>query len=103
MWWWIAAGILVVILVPVAIVVVPILTHVNQGSSGQADSGDDWPTSVTATGDDGRTRTLSVAADAGALDTSSLAPGERIVVTGSGFDANQGIYGAICVVTPATA
>jgi hypothetical protein len=102
MWWWIAAGILVVILVPVAIVVVPILTHVNQGSSGQADIGDDWPTSVTATGDDGRTRTLSVAADAGALDTSSLAPGERIVVTGSGFDANQGIYVAICVVTPAT-
>lgn len=102
MWWWIAAAVLVVILVPVAIVVVPILTHAPQGSSGQNanEQGDQWPLSITATGDDGRTRTLSVAADAGALDTSSLAPGERIVVTGSGFDANQGIYVAICAVTP---
>jgi hypothetical protein len=100
MWWWIAAGILVVVLVPVAIVVVPILTHAPQGSSGQEDPGEQWPLSVTATGDDGRTRTLSVAADAGALDTSTLAPGERIVVTGSGFDASQGIYVAICAVTP---
>jgi hypothetical protein len=101
MWWWIAAGILVVILVPVAIVVVPILTHVNQGSSGQADTGDDWPLTVTATGDDGRTRVLSVASEDGAvLDTSAIKPGDRIVVSGSGYDGGRGIYVAICAVMP---
>lgn len=105
MWWWISAGILVVLLVPVAIVVVPILTHAPQGSSGQSsggqvEPGEQWPLSITATGDDGRTRILSVAADAGTLDTSSITPGDRLIVTGSGFDANQGIYVAICAVTP---
>ncbi len=101
MWWWIAAGILVVILVPVALVVVPILTHTPQGSSNQADTGEDWPLSVTATGDDGRSRTLTVAAEDGSLDTSALEPGDRIVVTGGGYDGSRGIYVAICAVTPA--
>lgn len=100
MWWWIAAGILVVLLVPIAMVVVPILTHTPQGSSNQADTGDGWPTSVTATGDDGRTRVLSVKAESGSLDTSALTPGDRIIVTGSGYDSGRGIYVAICAVTP---
>ncbi len=100
MWWWISAGVLVILLIPIAIVVVPILTHAPQGSSNQADSGDPWPTSVTATGDDGRTRTLTVAAESGSLDTSALSAGDRIVVTGSGYDSSRGIYVAICAVTP---
>ena len=65
-WWWTALIVVGVLLVPVAVVVVPILTHVPQGSSGQAQTAEAWPTSVTAKGDDGRTRTLTVAAASGA-------------------------------------
>lgn len=100
MWWWIA-GVLAVVLVPVAIVVVPILTHVDQGSSNQADPGDDWPVVVTATGDDGRTRTLSVTLEKGQIDTSALEPGDHLVVSGTGYDGSRGIYVAICVIAPA--
>ena len=100
-WWWIAAGAVVVLLIPVATVVVPILTHAPQGSSGQAETGDRWPLSVAARGEDGRVRVLTVAAESGPLDTSALTPGEHIVVTGNGYDGSRGIYVAICVVAPA--
>ena len=96
-WVWVVAGIAALILVLVAVVVLPILTHQPQGSSGQSAPRDgEWPTAVEATGDDGRTRTLSVEAEGGSIDTSALAPGDRLVVTGSGFDAGRGIYVAIC-------
>lgn len=97
-WPWIVAAALVVVLVPVAILVVPILTHRSSGASGQvAPVG--YPTSVEATGDDGRTRTLSVAAEDGAtVDLAAVTPGERVVVTGSGFDGARGIYVAICAI-----
>jgi hypothetical protein len=97
-WWWVAFAALAVLLVPVAILVVPILTHEDQGSSGQADAGADWPTTVTATGDDGRTRSFDVLApEPGAsVDTSALVEGERIVVSGTGYDPSRGIYVAIC-------
>lgn len=99
--WWIAVAAIAVLLVPVAIVVVPILTHVPQGSSGQVGEAGGWPLSVTAKGDDGRTRILTVSADgAAALDTSALAPGQHLVVTGSGYDGSRGIYVAICAVAP---
>jgi hypothetical protein len=90
----------VVIVVPVALLVVPILTHGNQGVSIQADAADPWPTAVTAVGDDGRTRELGVVpADPGAaVDTSALAAGDRVVVSGSGYDASRGVYVAICAV-----
>jgi len=89
---------LVVVLVPVAFVVVPIVVHENQGLSGQADAGAGWPTSVTATGDDGRTRSFDVLSpEAGAsVDTSALAEGDRIVVSGTGYDPSRGIYVAVC-------
>lgn len=97
-WPWIVAAALVVVLVPVAIVVVPILTHRSSGASGQV-APEGYPTSVEATGDDGRTRTLTVATESGSsVDLSAVAPGDRVVVTGSGFDGSRGIYVAICVI-----
>lgn len=87
------------VLVVVAIVAVPIITHVDQGTSTQAPVDDPWPTTVTASGGDGRERVLSVAGEDGAaVDTSALVVGERLVVTGAGYDAAQGIYVAICVI-----
>ena len=89
-----------VVVVAAAIVVVPILTHSNGGLSNQEPSAQEWPTTVTATGDDGRIRSLTVLGSPGdpALDTSALIPGQRITVAGSGFDPAQGIYVAICVI-----
>ena len=82
----------------VAMLVVPMLTHQNQGASRVVGTAEEWPHSVTAEGDDGRTRTLMVsAAEPGEeLDTSALRPGDRIVVSGKGFDASRGVYVAIC-------
>ena len=91
---------LVVVLVPVAIVVVPILTHQDQGLSEQADSGEEWPLTVTATGDDGRERSFTVLSTepGGEVDTSALQVGDRLVVSGTGYDSSRGIYVAICKV-----
>ena len=90
---------LVAVLVPVGIVVVPIITHTDRGVSVQ-EPGEQWPLEVTALGDDGRTRQLMVVSSSpgGAVDTSALAEGDRIVVSGTGYDASQGIYVAICVI-----
>ena len=94
--------------VPAAILGIPILAHQNQGLSHQEAATEAWPVEATATGDDGRTRTLSVAGevagpDAPALDTSALVPGQHLVVTGSGYDGSRGIYVAICVIPPDSA
>jgi hypothetical protein len=95
------AGIFVILLVPVAILGVPILAHHNQGLAHQDPSTEPWPTTATGTGDDGRSRTLTVAGDAGAaVDTSALSVGQHLVVTGSGYDGARGIYVAICVIPP---
>ena len=93
-------GIVVVLLVPIAIIVVPILSHQNQGSANQTPPAVDWPLSVTATGDDGRTRVLTIVStdDGATVDTSALTPGDRIIVEGSGYDPDRGIYVAICKV-----
>lgn len=99
-WWWIALAALVVILVPVAFVVVPILTHQNQGLSGQQQAGEDWPHAVTALGDDGRERSFTVISPepGGEVDTSALQVGDRIVISGTGYDSSRGIYVAICAI-----
>jgi len=95
----IAGGLLAIVVVVAAVIAIPILTHRDQGTSTQEDTGEAWPTEVTASGDDGRERVLSVVAeDGGAVDTSALVPGEHLVVTGAGFDGAQGIYVAICVI-----
>ncbi|MFM9878391.1 MAG: hypothetical protein ACKVOG_11195 [Rhodoglobus sp.] len=98
-WPWIVAGAVVLVLVPVAVLGIPIVLHQNQGASGQVEATEPWPSEVVGNGDDGRTRTVSVASEDGsALDTSALTVGEHIVVTGSGFNGAQGIYVAICVI-----
>jgi len=103
---WIALAAIVVVLVPVAIIVVPILTHENQGLSGQDDAAETWPLTVTATGDDGRERSFTVMSPepGGVVDTSSLSVGQKIVVSGTGYDGTRGIYVAICKIPddPAT-
>ncbi|MGX5681553.1 hypothetical protein [Schumannella luteola] len=99
-WPWIVLAIVVVLLVPVAILAVPILTHQNQGSANQETPVDEFPLEVSATGDDGRTRDLMVLSPdpGGAVDTSALEVGERLIVSGSGYDSSRGIYVAICVI-----
>lgn len=80
-------------------IVIPIVTSAPQGSSGQALDVEGYPLEVSATGDDGRTRVLEAALesdDGRGLD--QLIAGDRIVVTGSGYDAGSGIYVAICQV-----
>jgi len=99
-WPWIVAAVLVVLLGIVAIVVVPILTHQNQGLANQDDAGEEWPLRATARGDDGREREIVILSTepGGTVDTSALAPGDRFVVSGTGFDPSRGIYVAICAI-----
>jgi len=105
-WPWIVGAIIVLLLVPTAALVVPILLHQDGGQSTVVESEDEWPLTATALGDDGRTRTIDVRpAEPGAtVDTSALEPGQKVVVSGTGFDTGQGIYVAICKIPddPAT-
>ena len=97
-WPWIVGAVVVLLLAVTAVFVLPILLHQNGGQSTVVDSGDEWPVTATAIGDDGRTRTIDVhaAAPGEQVDTSAIEPGQHIVVSGSGFDTGQGIYVAIC-------
>lgn len=99
-WPWIVAGVAALLLALVAAIAVPILTHVDQGAANQEESAEEWPLEVTATGDDGRQRELVIHAvePGGAVDTSALAPGDRFVVSGTGYDPARGIYVAICAI-----
>lgn len=99
-WPWIVGAAVLAVLVLVAIVVVPILTHQNQGSSNQQTPVEEWPLEATATGDDGRTREIMIlpAEPGGSVDTSALEVGQRLVVSGTGYDGSRGIYVAICVI-----
>lgn len=101
-WPWVLTVALVVVLVPVAIIALPILTHQPQGSSGQVPTTEQWPLVVTGKGEDGRERSFKVLAPTpgGTVDTSSLEPGDRLVISGAGYDGSQGIYVAICVIPP---
>lgn len=96
---WIAGVLVVVAGLVVAVLVVPIVTATPQGSSGQELAVEGFPESVTATGDDGRTRVLSAtreSSDGRGLD--ALISGDRIIVTGSGYNPDSGIYVALCAV-----
>lgn len=105
-WPWIVAGVGILLLAVVAAIAVPILTHVNQGGANQDDAGVEWPLEATATGDDGREREIVIVAvePGGTVDTSALKPGDRFVVSGTGYDPARGIYVAICAIPddPAT-
>lgn len=93
-------AIVLVLLIPAAVLGLPILLHQDGGAANQQEPAEDWPTTVTATGDDGRERELSVISPepGGTVDTSALEVGDHIVVSGTGYDAGQGIYVAICVI-----
>lgn len=85
-----------VVLALVLAIIIPIFTHQSSGGSGQT-TVDGFPNTVTATGEDGRTRTISAhAVDGASVDLAELSPGDEIVVTGSGFNAANGIYVGIC-------
>lgn len=102
-WPWIVGVLVAGLLVPVAIVAIPIVAHQSQGLSHQNRSAQQWPTTATAAGDDGRTREIMVLSPApgGVVDTSALEVGERLVVSGTGYDGSRGIYVAICVIPDA--
>ncbi|MEO5534522.1 MAG: hypothetical protein ABIR17_05245 [Pseudolysinimonas sp.] len=99
-WPWIGGAVLALILAAVAVIAVPILTHVDQGSSHQQPSTEQWPPQATAKGDDGRERSISIHSvePGGAVDTSALVPGDQFVVSGTGYDPSRGIYVAICAI-----
>lgn len=87
-----------VVLGVVAAVLVPILTHSNSGSSGQSVP-TEFVSESTATGADGRTRTLAAETPAGnPADLAELSPGDELLVTGTGFDARLGIYVGFCAI-----
>lgn len=87
---------IIVLLSAVAAIVIPILTHESSGGSGQV-APEGYVAEVSATGDDGRTRTLNAMNSTGdPADLSQLVPGDELVVEGSGFDASIGIYVAFC-------
>lgn len=99
-WWgWWGAGVAITILLVAWVFLSPFILPGDTGSSGQPLTVDGYPTSVSATGDDGRTRTLSITLEDGQEpDLDNIRPGDRLVVTGSGFDSSRGIYVAICQV-----
>ncbi len=88
----------VLALVGAVVMLVPILTHESAGDSGQQVP-EGFATQATATGADGRTRTLSLTATDGTeIDPSQLQPGDELLVHGTGFDSDIGIYVSICAV-----
>lgn len=89
---------LVVVLAVTAAIAIPIALHEPQGSSGQGRvAAGDFPTEVTATGDDGHIRTLSVVSGSGGdLDLGAVSESDRLVVTGAGYDGDRGLYVAVC-------
>jgi hypothetical protein len=101
-WPWVLVAVVLALLIPVALMVVPILTHQPQGSSGQVPSSEEWPLAVVGNSEDGRERSFAVlpATPGGGVDTSDLTTGDRLVISGAGYDTSQGIYVAICVIPP---
>jgi hypothetical protein len=95
---WVAAVAMTLTIAFVAYLAVPMLLGTAAGSSGQV-TPEGFPTTVSATGEDGRTRILSASAeDGGSIDLSALTPGDHVVISGTGFDAASGIYVAVCKV-----
>jgi hypothetical protein len=96
---WSAVSVAGVVAVVAWVFLSPFILPSDTGSSGQSLEVEGYPTSMTATGDDGRERTITVSREDGSdvrLDDTRV--GDRLVVTGSGFDAKRGIYVAICQV-----
>lgn len=82
-----------------AYLVAPFILPGQTGASGQEYPVTGFPTALSATGDDGRERSLEISGPNGELvETDALTEGDRIIVRGSGFDAESGIYVALCQV-----
>lgn len=101
---WVVAVVAVAIIVPVAVVVVPIVLHRDAGSPGQQEliGGGPIPLEARSTGADGRTRDLRVQIPVSA-NVEAIRQGDRLIVRGSGYDASQGIYVAVCAVPDSAA
>ena len=98
---WSLGGVVVVALALAAFFIAPFILPGQTGSSGQEAIGDDYPTTVSALGDDGRTRTVTVTDEQGNdPELEAVVPGDRLIVSGTGFDSKRGIYVAICQVPP---
>ena len=96
---WIVVSVLAVIALVAWVFVSPFILPSETGSSGQSLEVEGFPTTMTATGDDGRERTITVTWEDGSEATlDAIREGDRLVVTGSGFDSARGIYVAICQV-----
>jgi hypothetical protein len=96
---WVTFGFLAVGLLATWLFLSPFILPGDTGSSGQSLVVEGFPTAISATGDDGRLRTIAVMREDGKdPDLENLQPGDRLVVTGSGFDSQRGIYVAICQV-----
>lgn len=94
---WVCGGLALAVIAIVLAIVLPIVLHQDAGSSGQAHTEDDFSAEVTATGEDGRSRTLAAERpDGSAPDLTALRPGDDLVIYGSGFNANNGIYIGVC-------
>ncbi|CAG7617482.1 hypothetical protein ACFPZL_06480 [Leucobacter soli] len=96
----IAVGVVaaLVLIGSVTAIVAPILSHRSAGGSGQSVP-DGFVPATSATGADGRTRSLEIESPDGApANLAELSPGDVLVVRGSGFDPGIGIYVGICAV-----
>lgn len=88
----------VLILAGAVAMILPILTHQSAGGSGQQ-LPEGFVAETMAEGADGRTRTLSVETPAGEpADLAQLHPGDELVVRGTGYDPEIGIYVSICLI-----
>lgn len=87
---------LVALIGVIVAIVLPIITHESAGESGQ-ETPDGYTAVVSATGDDGRTRTLEAFDANGEPATlDALRPGDVLHIRGSGYDSSIGIYVAFC-------
>ena len=96
---WVGVTVLAAVVFVAWVFVSPFILPGDTGSSGQSLTVEGYPGTMTATGDDGRERTIAVSREDGSdANLDSILPGDRLVVSGSGFDSGRGIYVAICQV-----
>ena len=96
---WVVAGVVALVLFVTWVFISPFVFPGERGSSGLSFDVDGFPTTMSATGDDGRTRDISVTLEGGGEpNLEQLREGDRLIVRGSGFDSRRGIYVAICQV-----
>jgi hypothetical protein len=94
---WGGVSVLAVVVLVAWVFLSPFILPGETGSSGQPLTVEGYPTQMTATGDDGRERTIAVVGEDGSdVALENLQAGDRLVVTGGGFDSRRGIYVAIC-------